>query len=258
GNDHVGQDETATILVDAEVQAAAADKPKGKRKKRRATGGASGSNLPLKRMREDYGTSSSVSASIGGKSLAVIQDSSHHSSTNAKNVEVASFIRSSVPPSSVMTVAVTTTVTTGASSTLVLGAGAELATQVYQSLFADSAYIGNGLRDSPSAACLGADVRMRSEHNIRDRKRFERKCARQADLLKEKDEQNIALEKERDTLEGQVTTLESVTVTKDTELASLNAQTAKLTQDLSSLQLSCDELSIKAASLESQRDGLID
>ncbi|GKG15676.1 hypothetical protein Tco_0357999, partial [Tanacetum coccineum] len=31
GNDHVGQDETTTILVDAEVQDIAADKPKGKR-----------------------------------------------------------------------------------------------------------------------------------------------------------------------------------------------------------------------------------
>ncbi|GKE34513.1 hypothetical protein Tco_1453835 [Tanacetum coccineum] len=72
GNDHVGQDETSTILVDTEVQVATADKPKGKRKKRRATGGASGYNLPLKRLRKDYGTSSNVSASIGGKSLAAI------------------------------------------------------------------------------------------------------------------------------------------------------------------------------------------
>ncbi|GKE34514.1 hypothetical protein Tco_1453836 [Tanacetum coccineum] len=167
-----------------------------------------------------------------------------------------------------MTVAVTTTVTTGASSTPVLGSGTELATQVYQSLFADSAYIGatgpniaghshpasielsadtfyvsqemdsetlrqvyvpkwnvvnESVLDDPDVcrslvdqlappglfsqlrgmdydqlfaefnvgaarqACLGAEVRMRSEHNIRESKRFERKCARHADLLKEKD-----------------------------------------------------------------------
>ncbi|GKC60457.1 hypothetical protein Tco_1088055 [Tanacetum coccineum] len=66
-------------------------------------------------------------------------------------------------------------------------------------------------------------------------------------------ERNIALEEKRNTL-GQVATLESATATKDVELASLHSQIAKLTQGLSSLQLSCDELSIRVASLESQRD----
>ncbi|GJX99600.1 hypothetical protein Tco_0356619 [Tanacetum coccineum] len=70
------------------------------------------------------------------------------------------------------------------------------------------------------------------------------------DSLKER---NIALEEKRNTL-GQVATLESATATKDVELASLHSQIAKLTQGLSSLQLSCDELSIRVASLESQRD----
>nr|GEX74442.1 hypothetical protein [Tanacetum cinerariifolium] len=35
--------------------------------------------------------------------------------------------------------------------------------------------------------CLSAKVRLRSEHNFRERKKFERKSNRQADLLKEKD-----------------------------------------------------------------------
>ncbi|GKG40771.1 hypothetical protein Tco_0469983, partial [Tanacetum coccineum] len=35
--------------------------------------------------------------------------------------------------------------------------------------------------------CLRAKVRLRSEHNFRERKKIERKCARQVDLLKEKD-----------------------------------------------------------------------
>ncbi|GJX77027.1 hypothetical protein Tco_0323838 [Tanacetum coccineum] len=143
GNDHVGQDETATILVDAEVQATAADKPKGKRKKRRATGGASCSNLHLKRLREDYGTSSNVSASIAATMpfiTSFVTPRVPYGPNCVLNIQTERIL-SSVPPSSVMTVAVTTTVTTGASSTLVLGAGTELATQVYQSLFADSAYI---------------------------------------------------------------------------------------------------------------------
>ncbi|GJZ83469.1 hypothetical protein Tco_0648642 [Tanacetum coccineum] len=187
GNDHVGQDETVTILVDVKVQAAAADKPKGKSKKIRAIGGASGSNHPLKKLSEDHGTSGNVNASTGGKSLVAIQDlferstlnvevgvvaaatvsfitsfvtptaehkeggdtdsisgpnlrtqhpferfvissdSSHHSSTNVADAEAASFVRSSVPPPPMMTA----TVTVGASFAPVLGAGAELATQVY-------------------------------------------------------------------------------------------------------------------------------
>nr|GFA93161.1 hypothetical protein [Tanacetum cinerariifolium] len=71
-------------------------------------------------------------------------------------------------------------------------------------------------------------------------------------------EWTTALEAEKSTLEGQVATLESAAVIKDTELASSNAQIPKLTQYLSNFQLSCDELSIKAASLESKRDNLTD
>nr|GEV36679.1 hypothetical protein [Tanacetum cinerariifolium] len=59
-------------------------------------------------------------------------------------------------------------------------------------------------------------------------------------------------------LEGQVEALESASVVKNTELESSNAHIAKLTQDLSNLQLSCDELSVKAASLESDKDKMID
>ncbi|GJR73236.1 hypothetical protein Tco_0085601 [Tanacetum coccineum] len=129
--------------------------------------------------------------------------------------------------------------------------------------------------------CLRAKVRLRSKHNFRERKKFERKCARQADLLKEKDieianlkaqfcgvarvselnslkERNLALEEEKNALDKKVVVLESAAAAKETELASLTAQTPKLTQDLSSLELSCDELSVKAASLDSQRDGFVD
>ncbi|GJS75411.1 gypsy type transposase [Tanacetum coccineum] len=142
--------------------------------------------------------------------------------------------------------------------------------------------------------CLSAEVRLRSEYNFRERKKFERKCHRQTDLLMEKDAEIASLKaqlslmeaeaaeaihlysqvsvaeaakvarvselnslKERN-VEGQVAALESAAIIKDTELASFNAQITKLTQDLSSFQLSCDELSIKAASFESERDGLVD
>ncbi|GJR83544.1 hypothetical protein Tco_0154329 [Tanacetum coccineum] len=131
--------------------------------------------------------------------------------------------------------------------------------------------------------CLSSKVRLRLEHKLRGGKKFEGKCAMQADLLKEKDaeiaslkaqlsqkeakavkairlrgqEQNSALEEEKSVLERKVVALEFANATKVAELASLTAQTAKLTQDLSELGLSCDELSVKASSLEAERDRLI-
>ncbi|GKB26158.1 hypothetical protein Tco_0865559 [Tanacetum coccineum] len=151
-------------------------------------------------------------------------------------------------------------------------------------------------------ACFSDEVRWRSEHNYRERKKFERKYQRQVDLLKEKDteiaslksqlslkeaeaaeairlrglvatveaaeatqvnelnglkEQNSALEEEKHALKHKVAALESTDAAKVIELTSLTAQTAKLTQDLSELGLSCDELSVKASSLEAERDRLV-
>nr|GEX31214.1 hypothetical protein [Tanacetum cinerariifolium] len=142
-----------------------------------------------------------------------------------------------------------------------------------------------------SMAYFSVEVRLRSKHNYKEMKKFKRKCNRQADLLKKKDTEiaslkaQLSLKKAKaaevirlrgqvaaieamkaarvnelnslkkwiTTLEGPVVTLEFATIIKDTELASSNAQITKLTQDLSNI-LSCDELSIKAASLESKKD----
>ncbi|GJY40475.1 hypothetical protein Tco_0427745 [Tanacetum coccineum] len=90
--------------------------------------------------------------------------------------------------------------------------------------------------------CLSSEVRLRLEHELRGR------LASELEGLKER---NAALE-------GQVAALESAAVTKDFELASSNTHIAKLTQDLSNLQLSCEELSIKASSLEFEKDKLVD
>ncbi|GKE02651.1 hypothetical protein Tco_1390634, partial [Tanacetum coccineum] len=76
--------------------------------------------------------------------------------------------------------------------------------------------------------------------------------------LRDLKERNFALEGEKDVLSEKVTTLESVTALKETELASLTAQVAQLTSELSGFQLSRDELSSKVASLESERDRLAD
>ncbi|GJV89183.1 hypothetical protein Tco_1533121 [Tanacetum coccineum] len=70
-------------------------------------------------------------------------------------------------------------------------------------------------------------------------------------------ERNSALEEEKGALESKVAVLESADATKVAKLASLTAQVAKLTKDLSELGLSCDGLSIKASSLEVEKDGLV-
>ncbi|GJW88000.1 hypothetical protein Tco_0163340, partial [Tanacetum coccineum] len=41
--------------------------------------------------------------------------------------------------------------------------------------------------------CLSTEVRLRFKHNLRERKKFERKCARQTDLLKDKDTEIASL-----------------------------------------------------------------
>ncbi|GJW84672.1 hypothetical protein Tco_0157817 [Tanacetum coccineum] len=121
--------------------------------------------------------------------------------------------------------------------------------------------------------CLSAEVKLRSEHNLRERKKFERKCARQIDLLKEKDTEIASLKAQLSLKEAEaakaihlrslVSVVEAAEAARvnelnNTKIAFVNTQVAKLNHDLSSLQLSCDELSIKATSLESQKDSLTD
>nr|GEY24547.1 hypothetical protein [Tanacetum cinerariifolium] len=60
------------IRIEDEVPATVADKAKRSMKKRKATEGASGSNLPPKKLRADHGTSG-AGASSGGKSVAALQ-----------------------------------------------------------------------------------------------------------------------------------------------------------------------------------------
>ncbi|GKD89159.1 hypothetical protein Tco_1364666, partial [Tanacetum coccineum] len=160
---------TDIVRIEDEVPAIVADKPKGTRKKKKTSSGASGSVLPPKRLREDHGTSGDVGASTIEKSLVVLQDllecstlafevgvtataivpfitssvtptpereiggrtnsilgpnlrtqhpaerfvissdPSHHSSANAADDEVTSFVRSFVPPPPVLTAVVATT-----------------------------------------------------------------------------------------------------------------------------------------------------
>ncbi|GJR31760.1 hypothetical protein Tco_1107992 [Tanacetum coccineum] len=94
--------------------------------------------------------------------------------------------------------------------------------------------------------CVSSKVKLRLEHDLRDKKMLEGKSATQAGWLREKDAKIASLKaqlslKEAEAvkairLHGQVATVEA-------------AETA---------QLSCDELSVKAASLEFEKDKLVD
>ncbi|GKA90499.1 hypothetical protein Tco_0812369 [Tanacetum coccineum] len=266
-------------------------------------------------------------------------DSSHHSSINVADAEVASLVRSSVLPLLLITMVVATTAISGVSSAPVLGADGR---PICQIVFADSASTGAAGPDiagpsNPASTelstdtfylsqdmdsgtlrqiyvpkwivvnesilddhdvcrsvvdqltppglfsqlrgmdydqlfvefnvgavgqtCLGAEVRMRSEHNLRERKRFERKCVRQADLLKEKDAEITDLKtqlslKEANTTEAihlcsQVFVVEAAKATRVSELNSLMERNMALDKEKNILE------GIKAASLKSKRDGLV-
>nr|GEU44718.1 hypothetical protein [Tanacetum cinerariifolium] len=306
---HVVQDEGVNIMADDEIQAIVVNKPKGTRRKRKATSGASGSVLPPKKLREDHNTSTDAGASTAGKSLAALQGLLKHNTlavevgvtavttmsfvtsfmtlTSEREgvgiltsyVEVSSFDRSSVPPVPVMTMVVATTATAGASTVLVFGTGTR---PVNHNVFMDSASPSATGPDvagpsQPASAelsadtfyacrsmvdhlappvlfpqlcgmdydqlftefnvvaarhiCLGLEVRMRCKHNLREKKRFEDKCARQGDLLKK----------------------------KDIEIANLKAHMSlKEAEAAKAIRLSFDELRIKAAALESQKNNLTD
>ncbi|GKC17146.1 hypothetical protein Tco_1013928 [Tanacetum coccineum] len=109
-------------------------------------------------------------------------------------------------------------------------------------------------------------------HNeLRGRKKFGDKCVMQAGWLKERDVEIPSLKaqlslKEAEATEvirlrGQVAIVEAAETTRASELNGLKEQNVVLEGQVATLEsaaLSCDELSIKASSLESDKDKLID
>nr|GEX13472.1 hypothetical protein [Tanacetum cinerariifolium] len=223
--DDVGQDEGVNVVEDNEIQAIVVGKLKGTKRKRKVVARASGSNLPPKKLKEDHGASSDVDASTAGKYLIRVRvvgiliqflgliyrlgtqvrglislDSSHPSSTNAVDAEVTSIVRSPIPPPPVMTAAIATIAIDGATSAPVHRSGTEL---VHRSIFRD--FVSHRVAEADVAgpsypagvevcrsmvdhlAPPSVEVRLRSKHNYREKKKFERMRNRQTDLLKEKD-----------------------------------------------------------------------
>ncbi|GJU34401.1 hypothetical protein Tco_1182755 [Tanacetum coccineum] len=367
-SDHAVQDEEVNIVVDEEVQAAAVDRPKGTMRKKKVVGGASGSNLPPKKLREDHDTSGDASASTAGKFLAALQGLLDHSmlavEVGVTAVAIVPFVTSFVAltlerdgggrtdfvsgpnletrhpvfrsATSYNDCGLTVTAVVGTSSAPALGAGTE---PVHASIFADSAsssaagpdtagpsyprgtnissdnfYVSkemdsetlqhiyvpkwNVINDSAHddlevcrsvidqlaspgffsqlcgmnydqlfdefnvraarQTCLSAEVRLRSEHNYRERKKFERKCQRKTDLLKEKDVEiaslkaQLSLKKAEATeairLRSQVSVAETakaarehIEAVRDEQIKVLSDSVAKLDSDLMGMDVHLDE-----------------
>nr|GEX97151.1 hypothetical protein [Tanacetum cinerariifolium] len=268
GVNEQGNQNDDEILVDAgivrikdEVLDIVAEKAKGSMKKRKAVGGASGSNLPPKKLKADHDTSTGVTA-----------------------VATLLYLISNPP---IMTTTIATTVVAAASSVLVPRAGDE---PTHASIFADSIYAGTigpdiagpsqpastelstntfyvsrdmdseTLRqiyvpkwnvvnefalDDPDT-CLDAEVRMRTDHILREVKNLEVRCSRQAGLLKERDAEIESLKsqlslKEAEATEeirlcGQVATVEAAEATRVNELNGLKEQNSTLEKEKNALE----------------------
>ncbi|GJV03619.1 hypothetical protein Tco_1337188 [Tanacetum coccineum] len=112
-------------------------------------------------------------------------------------------------------------------------------------------------------SCLGSEVRLQLEHELRGRKTFENKYDMQAILLKERDAEIASLKahlslKEAEAAEAirlrsQVSVVEATKAARASKLNGLKERNAALEG-----QLSCDKLSFKASSLEFEKDKLVD
>nr|GEU70138.1 transposase (putative), gypsy type [Tanacetum cinerariifolium] len=233
--------------------------------KRRRADGASGFDHPSKKLREDHVTSSDVGASTGGKSLAAIRElferivaTTAIDGTTSALVHVSRtrpvhrrFFRDSVSPSVTEANIVGPSQPVGAVVSAVcqsmvdqlapLGFFSQLRDMDYEQLFAE---FNVGVARQ---ACFSAEVRLRSEHNYRERKKFERMCNRQADVLKEKDVEIANLKallslKEDEAAKairlcGQVATVEAAEAAKVGELNCFKERNAAL--EVSLLEATC-------------------
>ncbi|GJU87453.1 hypothetical protein Tco_1294999 [Tanacetum coccineum] len=116
--------------------------------------------------------------------------------------------------------------------------------------------------------CLGAEVRMRAKHTLERKGELEDKCVKQTTLLLEKDAEIAHLKSllslkeveaaEAISLRCQLSGVEAADVAKSTELRDLKEKNFALEgeRNVFSERLSRDELDLKVASLESERDYL--
>ncbi|GKC04162.1 hypothetical protein Tco_0995772 [Tanacetum coccineum] len=226
---------------------------------------------------------SSVSAMSGR------EDSSHHSGTNVVEAEVDFLIRSSAPVMTTVTI-VTPTVDTAAGAKekpvepSLFGAASSSAggTDPTPGGFSDltgSDFIVGGIRTviSPDTNLQKvADVRMRAEYNIKEKRRLKSVAEERAELFKVREKEvedlkaqlllkeaeaaeddvkalkecNASLERERDALDVKVTRLEALAMGKERELTDLNAQLAFVKSHNDSLVDQVHELEVSSSGLQ--------
>ncbi|GKA15214.1 hypothetical protein Tco_0694961, partial [Tanacetum coccineum] len=198
---------------------------------------------------------------IGASERFVISsDSSHHSNTNVPGAEGDSLIRSDVVPP-VMTEAVITTHVASIPSVTAPESSTKVITLIHASMFHDSETTGT-IRDmdyedlftefsvgTARQACFSAEVRIRTEYCLSERRRLESESEKQAGLLRSRDKEienlkaqlllkeaeaaeavrlraqqkNVALEDEKKSLSGKVAELQSMVSVKDRELKDVDA-----------------------------------
>ncbi|GJW63605.1 hypothetical protein Tco_0115489 [Tanacetum coccineum] len=131
-------------------------------------------------------------------------------------------------------------------------------------------------------ACLNAEVRMRTEYYLSERKRLESECKKQAGLLKAKDDEvenlkaQLLLKEieatEAARLRAQVSAAEATekmhaakidalkqrNVALENEKDSLDGKVAELQSSVSAKDLELKDLNVVVSSLRSQKDGLVD
>ncbi|GKB78272.1 hypothetical protein Tco_0945167 [Tanacetum coccineum] len=194
----------------------------------------------------------------------VISDSSHDLNANGIDDEVTSVIRSSMPPPPILTAAIATTIIAGATSAPVHESGVR---QVQPSIFRDSASLSMAEDDvaGPSQP-VGIELSAGSFYVSQD---MDPETLRQVyipkwnvindSVLDDPDVYREAEAAEAIHLSGQIADVEAVEATRVNELKDLKEKEADLEgRDLSNLQLSCDELSVKASSLEFEKEKLVD
>nr|GEW43909.1 hypothetical protein [Tanacetum cinerariifolium] len=112
--------------------------------------------------------------------------------------------------------------------------------------------------------CLSAKVRIRLEHLLGGKKRLESKCGTHEKLSKERDleiadlKAHLFLKEAEEAAQAcELGNLKGQSVAIKSTIAAKDAKISNLSQDLSQLLLSCEDLSIKASTLECEKDKII-
>nr|GEV89669.1 reverse transcriptase domain-containing protein [Tanacetum cinerariifolium] len=270
-SDHAVQYEGVNIVcIEDEVPATVAESAKGSWKKRKTTGGASGSSLPPKKLRVDHVKRSLVSdppLMIAVIDTMIVADTSSIPTHRAGEEPVhAGIFADSTFVGTVgqdITGPFQPTGTEFCVATFYVSQDmdSKMLCQIYlRSIDYEQLFVEFNV-GAARQTCLGTEVRMRLKHKLRGKNKFEGKCAMQANLLKEKDAEVASLKawlslKEAEATKvirlcGQIVTVEATWVS---ELDGLKEQNAVLERQVTALK-SAD--AAKASTLEAERDRLV-